>query len=95
MKELLSKNNRENIKTTNQTWVVKNAKGQIVSKTDEQELMEVKSVYYGKLKDIVKLITLKEFMQMATLEVINKGGDERNHKPITKEEIEKILKEEL
>ena len=54
MKELLSKNNRENIKTTNQTWVVKNTKGQIVMKTEETELMEVKAVYYGKLKDIVE-----------------------------------------
>ena len=81
----------ENIKKTNQTWVVKNSKGEVITTTSRNTLKEVKAVYYGKLNDIVKLITYKEFREMATLEVCNKGYDKVNHKPITKEEIERML----
>ena len=83
----------ENIKKTNQTWVVKNERGEAIKRVDYQTGKEVQAVYWGKLKDIVKLISLKEFLEMATLEVVNKGGNNRNHKPITKEEIVRLLEE--
>lgn len=83
----------ENIRKTNQTWVIKNAKGEVITTTSRDTLQENRAIYYGKLKDIVKLITYKEYREMATLEVCNKGFDNTNHKPITKEEIERLLEE--
>lgn len=83
----------ENIRKTNQTWVIKNAEGEVITTTSRDTLKENRAIYYGKLKDIVKLITYKEYREMATLEVCNKGFDNVNHKPITKDEIERLLEE--
>lgn len=82
------------MKNKNFTWILKDKKGKPVMKTEETELMEVKAVYWGKLTDIIKLITLKEFKQMETLEIMNSFNDKVNHKPITKAQIERMLEEE-
>lgn len=81
------------MKNKNYTWIVKNEKGEIVKRTSQEDLREVGAMYYGKLEDVVKLITLREFKQMATLEILNNMYDKVNHKPITKEQIEKMLEE--
>lgn len=73
------------------TWVIKNEKGEVINRTSYNTGEEVKAVYYGKLEDIVKVITLKEFKEMATMEVLNRTSDKVNHKPITKAQIEEML----
>ena len=81
------------MKNKNYTWVIRNEKGEMIKRTSYETGKEVNAVYYGKLEDIIKLITLKEFKEMATLEIYNNSFDKVNHKPITKEQIEKILEE--
>ena len=73
------------------TWVIKNKKGEIINRTSYKTNQEVKAVYYGKLEDVIKLITFKEWKEMAALEIYNNSYDKVNHKPITKEQIEKML----
>lgn len=73
------------------TWVIKNEKGEIINRTKAYDNTENKAVYYGKLKDIVKIITLKEFKEMATLEILNNSYDKVNHKPITKEQLFEMI----
>lgn len=83
------------MKNTNQTWIIKNNKGEIINRMSYNLGKEVRSIYYGKLKDIIQMITYKEWLQMATIEVLNKGDDKVKHKPITKAQIENMLKEEI
>ena len=73
------------------TWVIKNEKGEMIKRTSWNTNTEVDAIYYGKLEDVVKLITYKEFKEMATLEIYNNNYDNVNHRPITKEQIEKML----
>lgn len=81
------------MKNKKYVWVVKNDKQEIITRTDEDNFKEKQSVYYGKLIDIVKIITFKEWKEMATIEIYNNSFDKVNHKPITKDELEKILDE--
>ena len=83
------------MKNKNYTWVIRNEKGEMIKRTSYETGKEVNAVYYGKLEDIIKLITLKEFKEMATLEIYNNSFDKVNHRPITKEQIEKMLEEEM
>ena len=75
------------------TWVIKNEEGQIINRTSWNTNEETKAIYYGKLEDVIKLITYKEWKEMATLEIYNNSYDKINHKPITKERLEKMLEE--
>ena len=79
------------MKNKNYTWVIKNEKGEIINRTSWKTNEEVKAFYYGKLEDVIKLISFKEWKEMATLEIYNNSCDKVNHKPITKEQIEKML----
>lgn len=79
------------MKNKNYTWVIKNEKGEIINRTSWKTNEEVKAFYYGKLEDVIKLISFKEWKEMATLEIYNNSYDKVNHKPITKEQIEKML----
>lgn len=81
------------MKNKNYTWIVKDVNGEIVRRTSQEDLRDVGAMYYGKLEDVIKLITLREFKQMATLEIYNNSYDKVNHKPITKEQVEKMLEE--
>ena len=81
------------MKNKDYVWEIKNEKGEIINRTSYKTNQEVEAVYYGKLKDVIKLITFKEWKQMATLEICNNSFDKVNHKPITKEQIEKMLEE--
>ena len=74
------------------TWIVKNEKGEAVKKlTLKGELKD--ALYYGKLEEVIQYLSLKEYLEMATLEIINNAYDKTNHRPITKEQIVKMLKE--
>lgn len=77
-----------------QTWVVKNEKGEAVKTLSRDTGKEVDAVYYGTLEEVIQYITLKEFKEMKTLEILNRADDKVNHKPITKQQIEKMLEEE-
>lgn len=81
------------MKNTNQTWVIKNKEGEIINRMSYNLGKEVRAIYYGKLKEVVQMITYKEWLQMATLEIVNKGNNKVKHRPITKYEIEQMLKE--
>lgn len=76
---------------TNQTWVIKNKEGKVINRMSYNSGKEVRAIYYGKLKEVIQLITYKEWLQMATLEIINKGNDKVKHRPLRKRDIEKIL----
>lgn len=79
------------MKNKNYIWVIKNEKGEIINRTSWKTNEEVKAFYYGKLEDVIKLISFKEWKEMVTLEIYNNSYDKVNHKPITKEQIEKML----
>lgn len=81
------------MKNKKYTWVIRDKKGKIINRTRWTDNQDVKSIYYGRLEDIIKLITFREWKQMATLEILNNYYDKVNHKPITKEKIEKMLEE--
>ena len=81
------------MKNKNYTWIIKDANGEVVKKTSQEDLKDVKAIYWGKLEDVVKLLTVREFKQMATIEIYNNGYDKVNHRPITKEQVEKMLEE--
>lgn len=83
------------MKNTNQTWVIKNKNGEIIKRTSYRTGEEVKAVYYGKLEDVVKVITYKEWLQLSTLEVLNKDNDKVKHRPLRKYDIEQILLKEM
>lgn len=83
------------MKNKNFTWVVKNEKGEMIKRYSCNKDMMVDAIYYGKLEDVINSITLKEFKEMATLEIVNNAYDKVNHKPITKEQIEMMLEEEM
>ena len=79
------------MKNKNYIWVKKKKKGEIINRTSWKTNEEVKAFYYGKLEDVIKLISFKEWKEMVTLEIYNNSYDKVNHKPITKEQIEKML----
>lgn len=83
MNELLErereKARKANIKTTGQTWLVKDQDGNTIES------------YWGRLDEVVTFITYQIYLKMDRLEVFNKTYDDRKHKPITKEEITKML----
>ena len=81
------------MKNKNFTWIIKNEKGEMIKRYSYNKDMMVNAIYYGKLEDVVNSITLKEFKEMATLEIYNNSFDKVNHRPITKEQIEKMLEE--
>ena len=78
------------MKEKNYTWVIKNEKGEVIKHTNS-EYEEVNALYYGKLVDIVKIITYKEWKEMATIEIVNNDFDKINHKQFTKEQLEEML----
>lgn len=79
------------MKNKNYTWVVRNDKGEVINKVSYQTGKIGKAIYYGKLEEIVNLISHKEWLEMATLEIYNNGFDKVNHRPITKEQLEKYF----
>ena len=81
------------MKNKNYVWVVKNNKNEIVKRVSCETGKLVDAVYYGKLIEVAGMITYKEWKEMETLEIYNNSYDNVSHKPITKEQIEKILDE--
>jgi len=81
------------MKNKNYTWVIKNKEGVVIKRTSQKDCTENLAIYYGKLEDIIKLITYKEWLEMETLEIFNNTFDNVKHKPITKKQIEQMLKE--